>query len=141
MWNIHPTRSSYVLLAQYLSPLDAHIEAGLLRSEGIDVMLLDENMIWNNQMSAQAVGGVKLLVKQSDKEIATQVIANFHQGDYLINDDEQLSEPSSIPAEKSTWRDNVNTVLALLLLIATGIALPFQRWKTRRAELNNKQDH
>ena len=127
MWNIRPTRSSYVLLAQYLSPLDAHIEAGLLRSEGIDSMLLDEYMVWNNQMNALAVGGVKLLVKQVDKEISVQVIAKFHHGDYLINDGEQLAEPSSIQVEKPTWRDNLNAALVLLLLISTGIALPFRR--------------
>ena len=47
---------------QYLSPLDAGLKTGLLQSEGIEVMLLDENIVWNNQMYAQAVGGVKLLV-------------------------------------------------------------------------------
>ena len=44
MWTVSLTRSSYVLLAQYLSPVDACIEAGLLKSEGIDTLLLDE--IW-----------------------------------------------------------------------------------------------
>lgn len=127
MWNIHPTRSSYVLLAQYFSPLDAHIEAGLLRSEGIDSMLLDEYMVWNNQMNALAVGGVKLLVKQIDKDISAQVIAKFHHGDYLINDDEQLAEPSPKQAKKHSWKDDLNAALLLLLLISTGIALPFHR--------------
>lgn len=62
MWNIHPTRGQYRLLAQYLSPLDASIEVGFLQSEGIDAILLDENIVWNNQVYAQATGGVKLLV-------------------------------------------------------------------------------
>lgn len=48
MWDIHQTMSDYVLLTQYLSPLEARIQAGLLRTEGVTPMLLDENMVWNN---------------------------------------------------------------------------------------------
>lgn len=131
MWNVSLTRSSYVLLAQYLSPVDARIEAGLLKSEGIDTLLLDENMVWNNQMYSLAVGGVKLLVKQIDAKISAQIIAKFHNGDYRINDDKQLFQPSlQIQAEKSTWRDNSNTALVLLLFIFTGIALPLRHTST-----------
>lgn len=130
MWNVSLTRSSYVLLAQYLSPIDAYIEAGLLKSEGIETLLLDENIVWNNQMYSLAVGGVKLLVKQIDAEISAQIIARFHNGDYRINHDKQLSQPSRVQAEKSTWRDNSNTALVLLLFIVMGIALPLHHTST-----------
>ena len=130
MWNVSLTRSSYVLLAQYLSPVDACIEAGLLKSEGIEPLLLDENMVWNNQMNSLAVGGVKLLVKQVDVEISAQIIAKFHNGDYQINDDKQLSQPSLVQAKKSTWQNNSNTALVLLLFIFTGIALPLRHTST-----------
>lgn len=136
MWNVSLTRSSYVLLAQYLSPVDACIEAGLLKSEGIDTLLLDENMVWNNQMYSLAVGGVKLLVKQIDAEISAQIIAKFHNGDYRINDDKQLFQPSLVQAEKSTWRDNSNTALILLLFIFTGIALPLRHTYTEFISLS-----
>nr|WP_234480324.1 DUF2007 domain-containing protein [Erwinia sp. S38] len=125
------TRCSYVLLAQYLSPVEAHIEAGLLKSEGIYTLLLDENMVWNNQMYSLAVGGVKLLVKQADAEISAQILATFHNNDYRINDDKQLAHPSLVQTEKPAWRDNFNTALVLLLFIITGIALPLHHTSTQ----------
>ncbi|MBH3283992.1 hypothetical protein I5N59_25130 [Serratia marcescens] len=125
MWNIHPTRNTYVLLAQYLSPIDAYIEAALLKSEGIDTLLLDENLVWNIQMTSLAVGGVKLLVERVDAEMSSQIIAKYHNGYYLINDDAKLSEPPSNQVKaKSTQCDYLNIMLVLLLLITTGIALP-----------------
>ena len=79
-------------------------------------------MVWNNRIYSLAVGGVKLLVKQIDAEISAQ-IAKFYNGDYRINDDKQLFQPSLVQVEKSTWRDNSNTALILLLFIFTGISL------------------
>lgn len=125
MWNIRPIRSSFVLLTQYLSPVDAYIEAGLLNSEGIDTLLLDENIVWNNQMKSLAVGGVKLLVKRVDLEMSAQIIAKFHNGYYLINDDMEISEsPSTQVIAKSTRFDYLTATLVFLILITMGIALP-----------------
>ncbi|HDP0319025.1 TPA: hypothetical protein P5S08_004228 [Salmonella enterica subsp. enterica serovar Concord] len=82
MWNIYPTRGEFILLAQYLSLLEASIVAGRLETEGISVLLRDEHVVWNNQLQSQAVGGVKLLVNYQEKEIARRVLDNIGRGEY-----------------------------------------------------------
>lgn len=126
MWNIHPTRSRYTLLAQYLSPLDARIEAGLLQSEGIEVMLLDENIVWNNQMYAQAVGGVKLLVNQDELTRAQDILADYHHGDFGIDEDGELSEAVPEPAAENSKEDYVNMGFVFLIFLTLGLAIPFK---------------
>ncbi|EDO3332255.1 hypothetical protein LA535_004834 [Salmonella enterica] len=48
MWNINSERGEFILLEQYISPVEADIVAGRLQAEGIPVMLLDKHMVWNN---------------------------------------------------------------------------------------------
>ncbi|HAT1681627.1 TPA: DUF2007 domain-containing protein [Klebsiella oxytoca] len=91
MWNIYPQRGEFVLLTQYLSPVEAGIVAGRLEAEGIAVMRLDEHITWNNQMQAQAVGGVKLLVRQRDLAAARAVLGNIRRGAYCP---EEVSGPA-----------------------------------------------
>ncbi|WP_413492070.1 hypothetical protein [Morganella psychrotolerans] len=126
MWNIHPTREEFELLSQYLSPLEARIEAGLLESEGIKVMLLDENIVWNNQMYAQAVGGVKLLVSHDDAEKAQSVLDELHRGAYGIDDDGEPAEAEPCAAVKNRAGDHFNTGFVFLIFLTLGLALPFK---------------
>lgn len=126
MWNIHPTRGQYKLLAQYLSPLDASIEAGLLQSEGIDAILLDENIVWNNQVYAQAIGGVKLLVNNKEFEQALTILNELYQGKYTIND--QL-EPINCNLKidvKNNKSDYLNMGFVFLIYLVFGLPLPFK---------------
>lgn len=136
MWNIHPTRSRYALLAQYLSPLDARIEAGLLESEGIEVMLLDENIVWNNQMYAQAVGGVKLLVNQDELTRAQEILADYHHGDFGINEEGELAaaEPEPEPVTENSKEDYVNIGFVFLIFLTLGLAIPFKALHHRLKE-------
>ncbi|ENE8569033.1 DUF2007 domain-containing protein [Salmonella enterica] len=80
MWDIHPERGGFMLLEQFFSPSEARVVVSRLVSEGIEVMLLDEQMVWNNLLQSQAVGGVKLLVKQHDLETALRVMEDIRQG-------------------------------------------------------------
>ncbi|MBI6527994.1 DUF2007 domain-containing protein [Proteus vulgaris] len=138
MWNIHPTRGHYKLLAQYLSPLDASIEAGLLKSEGIDAILLDENIVWNNQVYAQATGGVKLLVSDKEFEQAQTILNELYQGKYNIN--EQL-EPINCELKttvKNNITDYLNIGFVLLLYFVLGLPLPL---KSQSPSLSDKKEN
>ena len=137
MWNIHPTRSRYALLAQYLSPLDARIEAGLLESEGIEVMLLDENIVWNNQMYAQAVGGVKLLVNQDELTRAQEILADYHHGDFGINEEGEPAAAEQEPVTENSKEDYVNIGFVFLIFLTLGLAIPFKALHHRLKEKKN----
>ncbi|EBH8655944.1 DUF2007 domain-containing protein [Salmonella enterica] len=116
MWNIHPERGEFILLEQYLSPVEASIVGGRLESEGIAVMLLDEHVVWNNQLQAQAqaqaVGGVKLLVKQQDLDAARSVLKDIRQGAYCPETESESARENNVPYNRRVW-----TVLSIVLMI------------------------
>lgn len=126
MWNIHPTRGQYKLLAQYLSPLDASIEAGFLQSEGIDTLLLDENIVWNNQVYAQATGGVKLLVHYKEFEQAQTMLNDLYQGRYNINDQLEPIDCKLKADIKNNKSDYLNMGFVFLIYFVFGLPLPFK---------------
>ncbi|MCT6516796.1 MULTISPECIES: putative signal transducing protein [Enterobacterales] len=144
MWNIHPTRGQYILLAQYLSPLDASIEAGLLQSEGIDVLLLDENIVWNNQVYAQATGGVKLLVNYKEFTQAQAILNELYQGKYTINDQLEPIDCELKIDVKNNKSDYLNMGFVFLIYFLFGLPLPFKSQSsllTDEKENNKSHDY
>lgn len=142
MWNIHPTRGQYKLLAQYLSPLDASIEAGFLQSEGIDAILLDENIVWNNQVYAQATGGVKLLVNYKEFEQAQAMLKALYQGKYTINDQLEPIDSELKVDVKNNKSDYLNMGFVLLVYLVFGLPLPFKSQSPSLAdEKENSENH
>ncbi|GLX62821.1 hypothetical protein KMU_08620 [Proteus vulgaris] len=138
MWNIHPTRGQYKLLAQYLSPIDASIEAGFLQSEGIDAILLDENIVWNNQVYAQATGGVKLLVNYKEFEQAQAMLNELYQGKYNINDQLEPIDCELKVDVKNNKSDYLNMGFVFLVFFTLGLALPF---KSKYQSLSDKKEN
>ncbi|CDH24032.1 hypothetical protein [Xenorhabdus bovienii] len=122
MLNTFPNRGNMRFLANFVSPLDARIVLGRMLSEGINAELIDENVVWNNYMCSQALGGVKLLVHNSDIEQAKNVITQIDRGCYQLDDS---SENSSV--SKNNVTDNtLNIFLSIALFFITGIAIPFK---------------
>ncbi|EBS5765038.1 DUF2007 domain-containing protein [Salmonella enterica subsp. enterica serovar Enteritidis] len=122
MWNIHPERGVFILLEQYLSPVEASIVAGRLESEGIAVMLLDEHVVWNNPLQAQAVGGVKLLVKQQDLDAARSVLNDIRQGAYCPETESESAWENNAPYNRRVWTV-LSIVLMILFLLSSVMAL------------------
>ncbi|MDD3652837.1 MAG: DUF2007 domain-containing protein [Desulfotomaculaceae bacterium] len=60
-----------VTIATFLNVTEANIVKGLLESEGIQVFLYDERAAIN---FVNYIGGVRLVVKQSDEERAKTII-------------------------------------------------------------------
>lgn len=80
MWNANYERGEFILLESFVSPVEADIVAGRLQADGISVMLLDKHIVWNNLLQSQALGGVKILVKRRDLEIARRILEDVQQG-------------------------------------------------------------
>ena len=56
----------WVIIISFTYPHEAHLAKGMLENEGIEVMLKDELTVQVNNFYSNAIGGVKLLVKDSD---------------------------------------------------------------------------
>lgn len=61
-----------VTVAAYFDANEAYITKGLLESEGIVALIFDEHAAGYPPL---AVGGVRLMVKQSDLERAKEILA------------------------------------------------------------------
>ncbi len=68
---------SLVTLATFGSPQEAHLAMNRLKAAGIRVVLDDEMLLSNAWHLSNAVGGVKLLVRESDAERASKILANL----------------------------------------------------------------
>lgn len=66
-------REDYTILAVFEYSTEAQLVKSKLDSEGIKTMLMDEKTIDTDPMISQAIGGVKLLIQNSDLEKASTV--------------------------------------------------------------------
>ncbi|OKP05667.1 DUF2007 domain-containing protein [Xenorhabdus eapokensis] len=116
------------LLANFLSPIDAHIILGRMLSEDIYAVVIDEDIVWNNYMYSQALGGVKLLVHHADIERAKVIFAEIEANKFSLDLDKTV--PNQGNKKKSPFRYRlsilINTFLVLLLFLILGIALPLR---------------
>ncbi|WP_086109306.1 putative signal transducing protein [Xenorhabdus vietnamensis] len=126
MWNSHPQRGNMRLLANFLSPIDAHIVLGRMLSEDIYTVVLDEDIVWNNYMYSQAFGGVKLLVHQSDMERAKTILAEIEDNKFSLDKVESNQDNKEKLLSQYHSSELKNTFLVLLLFLIFGIALPLK---------------
>ena len=69
--------SQFTQVGVYQYSSEAIIFKGKLEAEGITVFMHDNNTIDSDPMISNAIGGVKLFVKQEDAERATTVLSNI----------------------------------------------------------------
>ena len=58
------------IIASFSHPFEAHLAKGKLESEGIEAYIADENIVGINWLYSNLVGGVKLKVREDDRERA-----------------------------------------------------------------------
>jgi len=65
---------NFVPLQYFSNYIDAHIILGRLQEEGINCWLKDENTVTTNPIWTHAVGGIKLMVAETQKERAIELL-------------------------------------------------------------------
>lgn len=66
--------TSLITLAQFRDLHEALLAQGKLQSAGIDCILADDNMVRMDWLYANAIGGVKLRVRQEDVDAARELL-------------------------------------------------------------------
>ncbi len=66
-------KDDFTILAIFEYSTEAHLVKAKLDSENIRTMLMDEKTIDSDPLISQAIGGVKLLVKNNDLEKASEI--------------------------------------------------------------------
>jgi MYXO-CTERM domain-containing protein len=111
----------FVTVASFLDPLEARIVHGRLTAEGIEAYLADEHQAINDWYMRQALGGVKLRVRNDQAGDARALIAQLAEGALALEADD--SEPATAAPDSLSQR------AAFLGLFALGLPLP---WRRRR---------
>lgn len=66
---------NWVTIATFTTPIEAQICQGRLESEGVTASIRDENIVAVNPLYSNAIGGVKIQVKQEDVELALEILS------------------------------------------------------------------
>lgn len=111
---------------QYSS--EAMIYKGKLESEGIEVFIRDNNLVDSNPLYSNAVGGVKLFVRNEDVKRANFVLKDVSL--YSINDNNQLIKCPNCGEEQVEMETDINGLKSLLKVVVLGaFALLFTKYK------------
>jgi hypothetical protein len=81
---------NWITVISFIYPHEAHLAKGKLESEGFEVVIKDELTVQVNNFYSNAIGGVKLLVKESDYENALQLLI---ESGYIK---EQIRKPNKV---------------------------------------------
>ena len=96
--------NNWILIISFTYPHEAHLAKGKLESEGIEVVIKDELTAQVNNFYSNAIGGVKLLVKESDYDNAYRILID---SGYII-------EKTTSPNKLWTRFDNLTSNLPLI---------------------------
>ncbi|NOZ47010.1 MAG: DUF2007 domain-containing protein [Chlorobi bacterium] len=73
--------SNWITIITFILPHEAQIAKGRLESEGINTIIQNELTTQVNNFYSNAIGGVKLLINENDKEKAEQILID---GGFII---------------------------------------------------------
>jgi hypothetical protein len=116
-----PLMPGYRQLIRGLSPLNAQILLGRLHADGIDAHLSGANITQAHALLFQALGGVRLFVREDDLAKAIDVMREAHQGSYEMGEAEE---------ENAAYVDRIKSkrlagwvIVLLVAFVFGGIAL------------------
>ena len=73
-----------VLIARLFTPIEAHMLQSRLEAEGVPAVVTDAHIVGVNPLLTMAVGGVRVLVPESDIERAREIMRAIERGDYRL---------------------------------------------------------
>lgn len=102
-----------IAVFQYSS--QAMIFKGKLESEGVEVFMRDNNTVDSNPLYSNAVGGIKLLVRNADVDKATDILSKISP--YSLDDNDELIKCPKCGAEKINMVTSIKDIKSLLAFL------------------------
>jgi hypothetical protein len=81
-----PPDGDLVPIARFFTAIDAYLLKDRLEIEGVPAVVADANINQANPLLNLAVGGVRVLVSESQLERASEIAAAVERGDYALKD-------------------------------------------------------
>jgi len=74
------------VVARSLDAIEAQLWCACLRAAGLDAMVADAHLVQTHSLIGVAVGGVRVMVPESQAAEAVEVLEAFHRGDFALDD-------------------------------------------------------
>lgn len=81
-----------VVVASFLYPWEAEVACARLRQEGLSPALGDENLVNLDWFMSQAVGGIKVVVPESEAEQASRILEEAELSESNLASEAELAE-------------------------------------------------
>lgn len=125
-------KDQLITIASYPQPIEAHIAKGRLEAEGILCFLGDENIVSVHPFYSNAVGGVKLKVREAEAERAVEILEQIRGEEAAPNTfsaEDHEPQPNTVICPNCGSEDAYTTrfsrkIFALSLALF-GFPLPF----------------
>lgn len=125
---------NFITILTFTHPTELAIIRGRLESEGIETFVQDELTAQTNPLYSNAIGGVKLQVKDEDFELATEILReNGYIKDTYLNQLDFLSNfQRKLDRYKLLRRFRPEYVILILLVLVIGSATALLFYVTRK---------
>ena len=81
-------RRDVLCLKRFFSTIDAALLCGLLNAEGIMAVAADANMVRVNSALTHALGGVRVMVQETDMPRAREILQALERGEFALSEDD-----------------------------------------------------
>ena len=105
----------FQIVGRYQYSSEALIFKGKLESEGIEVYIRDNNIVDSNPLYSNAVGGIKLFVKEEDLEKAQLILSEVSQ--YSLDENNQLIKCPKCNAEQVEMVTSIKDIRSFLAFL------------------------
>jgi hypothetical protein len=105
----------FQLVGRYQYSSEAIIYKGKLESEGIKVYIRDNNIVDSNPLYSNAVGGIKLFVKEEDLEKAQLILSEVSK--YSIDENNLLIKCPKCNAEQVDMVTSIKDIKSFLAFL------------------------
>jgi len=111
--------SIFTLIGRFQYSSEAMIYKGKIESEGIEVYMRDTATVDANPLYSNAVGGIKLYVKNEDAEKANQILSQISE--FSLDDNHQLIKCPNCGAEQIQMMTSIKDIKSLLAFIFSAL--------------------
>ena len=111
---------NWIIIISFTYPHEAHMAKAKLESEGIETMIQDELTAQVNNFYSNAIGGVKLLVKENDIERANIIL---EESKVIIQDKNEKID-DEVETNKKLLASKFVYIIAILLTLSAIVIIP-----------------
>lgn len=120
--------SNLIKLIAFDNAIDANLLKLSLENEGIDTYIFDENTVTIDPLISIAIGGIKVMVKESDLELARKVVKALNNKKYILENDEAVACPKCASEHVHKYT-SMKSVKGLMIFIVSFLLFVYPAYK------------